>query len=174
MGEWLKAAGVDDARAQKIMAEMQVEMERVRASMPMPQQQQGGIFPGGGGFGGGPPPQMIQQQQMQEMRSKMMATQDSVLKRNLSEEELAAVNKSRVEMQSQRRVTAWVLNAKGQPEPRQIMIGLSDGSFAQVLRGAEEGEQFIVSSAPAGSGRSSPPQPQQQQPRPFTGPGGGG
>jgi HlyD family secretion protein len=151
MGEWLKAAGVDDARAQKIMTEMQAEMERVRASMPMPQQQQGGILPGGGG-GFGPPPQMIQQQQMQEMRTKMMATQDAVLKRNLSEEEFAAVNKSRVEMQSQRRVVAWTLNDKGQPEPRQITIGLSDGSFAQVLRGAEEGDKFIVSSAAAGSG----------------------
>jgi HlyD family secretion protein len=154
MGEWLKAAGVDDTRAQKIMSEMQVEMERAMASMPMPQQQQqGGILPGGGG-GFGPPPNMVQQQQMQERRAKMMATQDAVLKRNLSEEELAAVNKSRIEMQSQKRATVWALNDKGQPEPRQIMIGLNDGSFSQVLRGAEEGDKFIVRATAAGKGEN--------------------
>ena len=100
---------------------------------------------------------MYQNQQMmafqQEMRGKMQAAQDAVMKRNLSQEEFAAVNKSRVEMQTQKRVTAWVLNDKGQPEPRQIMIGLSDGSFAQIARGAEEGDKFIVRANAAGQGQ---------------------
>jgi hypothetical protein len=151
MGEWLKSAGVDDARAQKIMAELQAEMDRVRASMPMPQQNQapGGII-GAGNFGPNQNQQMMAFQQ--EMRGKMQAAQDAVMKRNLSEEEFAAVNKSRVEMQTQKRATAWVLNDKGQPEPRQIMIGLSDGSFAQIVRGAEEGDKFIVRANAAGQG----------------------
>jgi hypothetical protein len=122
--------------------------------MPMPQQQQGGgILPGGGG-GFGPPQSMVQQQQMQERRAKMMATQETVLKRNLSEEEFAKVTKSRIEMQSQKRAMVWVLNDKGQPEPRQITIGLSDGSFAQILRGAEEGDKFIVRANAVGKGEN--------------------
>jgi HlyD family secretion protein len=143
MGDWLKAAGVDDGRAQKIMSEMQTEMERARAAI-MPQQQGGGatIIGGGGGFG--PPPSIVQQQQMQEMRAKMDQTRESVLRRNLSQEEYAEVEKQRVEMQSLKRATVYKLNDKGELERSMLMVGISDGNFAQIMRGAEQGDTFVV------------------------------
>lgn len=153
MGDWLKEAGVDEARTQKIMAEMQAEMERLRASMPQPPQgggPGGGVaIIGGGGFGG-PPASIVMQQQMQDFRSKMEAARETVLKRNLNENEYAAVDKNRVEMQSQKSVTAWKLDAKGKLERHQLRIGISDGNFAQIMRGAEEGDKFVVRSTAAG------------------------
>jgi HlyD family secretion protein len=142
MAEWLTAAGVDEARSMKIQTEMQEEMNRLRASM-MPQQPQGGGSP----FGGqqfGPPPGMQQQALQNEMRAKMQTMQDTILKRNLSEEEYAEVAKHRAEMQNQRPVFAYKLNDKGELEPHRIMIGLSDGSYAQILRNAEEGDRFVI------------------------------
>lgn len=150
MGDWLKAAGVDDARAQKIMTEMQTEMERARASI-MPQQPQGGgAILGGGGGGFGPPPSIVQQQQMQEMRAKMEQTRESVLRRNLSQDEYSQVEKQRVEMQSQKREDVFVVNEKGELERRMIMIGISDGNYAQIMSGAEEGDKFVSRAAPTG------------------------
>ncbi|HVY89929.1 MAG TPA: efflux RND transporter periplasmic adaptor subunit [Hyphomonadaceae bacterium] len=151
MNEWLKEAGVDEARITKISAEFQSEMEKVRASVQMPTQgnQPGGVF-AGGGFGG--PPQSIQQQAaMQEMRTKMQQAQDAVLKRNLNEDELAKVTKARAEMQAQKPVTVYKLNDKGEPERARIMVGLSDGNFAQIMRGAKEGDKFIIRANPAGA-----------------------
>jgi hypothetical protein len=150
MNEWLAAAGIDEARVKKIGDEMQAERERIMASMPRPQQQPGGVLGGGGGGFGGPPPGMQQQQQMNEMRTKMQTSQDAVLKRNLSETEFAEVAKHRAEMQSQKRVNAFKVNAKGELEPHQLTVGLSDGSFAQIIRGAEEGDKFVIRSAAAG------------------------
>lgn len=152
MSEWLTAAGVDQARAQKIMSEMQAEMERMRASMMPQQQQQGGAIIGGGGAGFGPPPSIVQQQQMQEMRAKMEQTRESVLRRNLSPEEYNQVEKHRVEMQSQKRVTVYKVSDKGELERHMLMVGISDGNFAQVMRGAEEGDKFVVRATTAGKG----------------------
>jgi hypothetical protein len=89
---------------------------------------------------------------MQEMRAKMEQTRESVLRRNLSPEEYAAVEKHRVEMQSQKRVTVYKLNDKGELERAMLMVGISDGNYAQVMRGAEEGEKFVVRSTAAGKG----------------------
>lgn len=152
MGDWLKEAGIDEARSAKIMSEMQAEMERMRASMPNPQQQGGGAIIGGGGPGFGPPPSIVQQQQMQEMRSKMEQTREKVLRSNLNPEEYAVVEKHRMEMQSQKRVTVYKLNDKGELERHMLMIGLSDGNYAQIVRGAEEGDKFVVRSAVPGKG----------------------
>ena len=41
----------------------------------------------GGGFRGGPPPGMLQQAQQNEMRTKMNAAREGVMRRNLSEDE---------------------------------------------------------------------------------------
>src|SRR5262249_36889415 len=135
-GEWLKEAGIDEARTQKIMAEMQTQIEAVRATVQMPQQQQGGggILGGGGNFG--PPQNMQQQAAMQEMRGKMQAAQDKVLKANLTDEEYAKVAKARAEMQTQKPVVVYAVNDKGDLERKRITIGLSDGTSAQVIRGA--------------------------------------
>lgn len=144
MGDWLKAAGVDDARTEKIMSEMQTEMERARASiMPQQQQQRGGAIIGGGG-NFGPPPSIVQQQQMQEMRAKMDQTRESVLRRNLTQDEYSQVEKQRAESQSLKRATVYKLNDKGELERAMLMVGISDGSNAQIMRGAEEGDKFVI------------------------------
>ncbi|RYY98887.1 MAG: HlyD family efflux transporter periplasmic adaptor subunit [Alphaproteobacteria bacterium] len=142
-GEMLKTAGVDEARATKIQEEMQGEMQKIFAASPGRQQQQpaGGIV-GGPGFG--PPPGMQQQQAMQERRLKMQQTQEAVFRRNLSAEEYAAVSKAMSEMQSQKRVTVYKVDDKGQLERHMLVIGLSDGSNAQIIRGAQEGDKFVV------------------------------
>lgn len=147
-GEMLKTAGVDDARAAKIQEEMQGEMQKIFAASPARQQQQ----PAGGIVGGpafGPPPGMQQQQAMQERRLKMQQTQEAVFRRNLSAEEYAAVSKSMSEMQSQKRVTVYKVDDKGQLERHMLVIGLSDGSNAQIIRGAQEGDKFVVRASAA-------------------------
>lgn len=142
--EILKAAGVDDARAEKIMTEMRTEMQAAMASLAPQGQQpgQGGGLVGGPGFG--PPPSIQQQQQSSERFAKVQQVQESVFRKNLSADEYAAVAKARSEMQSQKRVTAYTLNNKGELERHQLVLGLSDGENAQVIRGAKEGDAFVV------------------------------
>jgi HlyD family secretion protein len=141
-GEMLKEIGIDDARVKKISAEMQIEMERMRASMPQPQQPASASPLGGGGFGA--PPGMAQQAAMQEMRQKMQQTTEAVMRRNLSPDEFNAYTKQRAQMQSQKRAPAYVLNDKGELERKTLVIGVSDGNFAEVIRGGEEGQKFVV------------------------------
>lgn len=140
--DMLKTAGIDDGRIQKIEAEMQTEMQKAMESLG-PQQQPGGgaVIIGGGGFG--PPPSIIQQQQRSERMAKMQQTQDAVFRRNLNEEEYAAVSKARSEMQSQKRVPVYKLNDKGELERHVLVVGLSDGSSVQIIRGAQEGDKFV-------------------------------
>lgn len=142
--EMLKTAGVDEARAEKIMAEMRTEMQAAMASLAPQGQQpgQGGGIVGGPGFG--PPPSIMQQQQSSERFAKMQQVQESVFRKNLSADEYAAVAKARSEMQSQKRVTAYTVNDKDELERHQLILGLSDGENAQVIRGAKEGDAFVV------------------------------
>jgi HlyD family secretion protein len=143
--EWLKEMGVDDARVQKISAEMQDEMQKLRASMPQQEQQGGAQALGGGGFG--PPPGMQQQAQMQQFRQKMQASTDAIMRRNLSEDEFAEFTKRRAEQQSQKRATVYSVDAEGGLERHNVVLGVSDGNYAEILRGADEGEAFVVRAA---------------------------
>jgi CRISPR/Cas system-associated endoribonuclease Cas2 len=145
-GEILKTAGVDDARAEKIMAELRTEMQAAMEGMgPRQPQGQGGSIVGGAGFGG-PPPSIQQQQQSSERFAKVQQIQESVFRKNLNAAEYDAVAKARSEMQSQKRVTVYKLDAKGELEKAQLTIGLSDGENAQIIRGAKEGDVFVVRS----------------------------
>ena len=128
------------------MAELRTEMQAAMEAMGprQPQQQSGGIV-GGAGFGG-PPPSIQQQQQSSERFAKVQQIQESVFRRNLNADEYAAVAKARSEMQSQKRVTVYKLDAKGELEKAQLTIGLSDGENAQIIRGAKEGDVFVVRS----------------------------
>lgn len=156
VGEMLKSAGIDEARVTKIVGEMQSEIQRAMASVPAPPQPQGGAGAIVGGPAFGPPQSMLQQQAMQERRAKMQQTQEAVFRRNLNEQEYAAVAKAMSEMQSQKRVTVYKLDAKGELERHQLTIGLSDGSNAQIIRGAKEGDAFVVRATAAGKGESKP------------------
>jgi HlyD family secretion protein len=145
-GEILKTAGVDDARAEKIMTELRTEMQAAMAAMgPRPTQGQGGSIVGGPGFGG-PPPSIQQQQQSSERFARVQQIQESVFRKNLNAAEYEAVAKARSEMQSLKRVTVYKLDAKGELEKAQLTVGLSDGENAQIIRGAKEGDVFVVRS----------------------------
>lgn len=145
-GEILKTAGVDDARAEKIMTELRTEMQAAMEAMgPRQPQGQSGSIVGGAGFGG-PPPSIQQQQQSSERFAKVQQIQESVFRKNLNAAEYDAVAKARSEMQSQKRVTVYKLDAKGELEKAQLTIGLSDGENAQIIRGAKEGDVFVVRS----------------------------
>jgi HlyD family secretion protein len=153
-GEILKTAGVEQERADKIMEELRTEMQKTMAALGGGQQpggQPGGVL-GGGGFG--PPPSIMQQQQSSERFAKMQQVQEGVFRRNLNQQEYDAVAKARSEMQSQKRVTVYKVNDKGDLERAQLIIGLSDGENAQVIRGANEGDVFVVRSTAAGKAGS--------------------
>jgi len=150
--EMLTSAGVEEARVQRIMADMQAEMQKAMSSMPQPQQRNSGQIIGGG-FG--PPQGMVQQQERQERMARMLQTQEAVFRRNLSEAEYALVQKAREEMQTQRRVTVYRVNDKGGLEPHQLVIGLSDGENAQIIRGAEEGDTFVLRAVAPSAGKTS-------------------
>jgi HlyD family secretion protein len=139
--EMLKEIGVSDTVSAKVSAEMQTEMEAIRASMP--QMQQGGSPLSGAAGGFGPPPGMMQQQQMNEMRQKFQTTQETVMRRNLTEDQYNQYTQKRVEMQSQKRAQMYVVNDKGALERKMVVIGLSDGNYAEIIRGAEEGDTFV-------------------------------
>lgn len=149
-GEVLKAAGVEQARADKISEELRSEMQKAMASLGGGQ---AGGAPGGvaivGGGGFGPPPSIQQQQQSSERIAKMQQIRESVLRRNLNPEEYDAVAKAMSEQQSQKRVTVYKLDAKGGLERAQLVVGISDGENAQVIRGAKEGDVFVVRSTAA-------------------------
>lgn len=145
--EILKTAGVEEARAEKILTEMRTEMQKAMESLgggqrPGQGQQGTAVIVGGGGFG--PPASIMQQQQSSERFAKFQQTQEAVLRRNLNEEEYAAVAKARSEAQTQKRVTAYKLNDKGELERVPLVLGLSDGDNAQVIRGANEGDALVV------------------------------
>lgn len=153
-GEILKEMGLDQPRIDKITADMQKEMEAIRASMPAPPQGGGAPLGGGGGGPGFGPPRSIQQQQaMSEMRTKFQSAQEAVLKRHMSPEEIEEYNRLRSEQSTQKREDVFALNADGELERKMLVIGLTDGSFAQIIRGAEEGQEFVVRATPAAAAK---------------------
>ncbi len=86
----------------------------------------------------------MQQQQSSERFARMQQIQEAVFRRNLNAEEYAAVAKARSEAQTQKRVTVYKINDKGELERVQLVLGLSDGDNAQIIRGANEGDAFVV------------------------------
>ena len=147
--EWLKEIGIDEARSKKISSDMQAEIEKVRAAMPAPTPGQNQPL-GGGGGGFGPPPSMLQQQAVQDMRNKMQQATDRVMKANLSPTEYDAFNKKRAEAQSQKRVTAYTVDDKGKLERHMLVLGVADGNYAEIIRGAKEGDKFVTKAHAAG------------------------
>jgi Fe2+ transport system protein FeoA len=66
------------------------------------------------------------------------------MRRNLSEEEFNEFKKRRSSQQSQKRAAVYALDAEGQLTRQMLILGISDGSFTEVLRGAEEGQEFVI------------------------------
>ncbi len=139
-GGVLAEAGIDDDRVEKINSELRTVMQDMRAEMQKSAAASGPAF---GGGGGGPPRTIQMQQQMAEFRRQMQASQEDILRRYLSVDEIAEVNRLRAAAQTQKRVTAWVVGADGGLEQRSLVVGLSDGSTTEVISGAEEGDKLV-------------------------------
>ena len=87
------------------------------------------------------------------IRKRRIALVERVLKRHLSAEQYAAYEKTQKAGSKLKRVQAWQQNKDGALVPRMLVLGLDDGEYVQILRGAKEGERFVtrVSVKAAGS-----------------------
>jgi HlyD family secretion protein len=64
---------------------------------------------------------------------------------------------SRPQQNVRRPAVAWVLNAAGAPEPRHIVLGITDGSFTEVVSGdVNEGDAIIIGDSTAAPAASTP------------------
>ncbi len=86
------------------------------------------------------------------IRQRRRALVERVLKRHLSAEQYAAYEKAQKAGASLKRVQAWQLNAAGELVPRTLVLGLDDGQYVQILRGAKEGERFVTRITPKTAG----------------------
>lgn len=77
-------------------------------------------------------------------RQRMQATLDKVLRDNLTAEELAKVKAAASNRPTTTRVEAYVQRADGQLEKRPLVVGLQDGAYAEIVRGAEAGDMFVT------------------------------
>lgn len=78
------------------------------------------------------------------MRQRMQATMDKVLRDNLTSDELAKVKAAMSAQPTTTRVDAYALRPDGQLEKKPLVIGLQDGAYAEVIRGAEVGDKFVT------------------------------
>lgn len=78
------------------------------------------------------------------MRQRIQSTMDKVLRDNLSPEELAKVKAAMSAQPTTTRVDAYTLRPDGQLEKKSLVIGLQDGAYAEVIRGAEAGDKFVT------------------------------
>ncbi|NNC97194.1 MAG: HlyD family efflux transporter periplasmic adaptor subunit [Gammaproteobacteria bacterium] len=77
------------------------------------------------------------------MRQMMRARTNKILKKSLSPEEFKLFEKLQNARSSVRRIEVYSENPDGTLSKRSIAIGLSDGSYVEIRRGAEEGDVFV-------------------------------
>jgi len=119
--EILADLDIDAAKKSAIQSDLQTEMEAVRESMgPRGQFDRSG------------------------MRQRMQAATDKVLKQNLTDEEYKKVQASMSERAAVTRVEVYKPTVDGKLEKQTLTLGLQDGSYAEVLQGAEEGDEFVM------------------------------
>ncbi len=112
---------IDPAKKAAIQEELRTEMEAIRSAMGD-----------------------MAQFDRNTMRQRFQAATDKVLKRNLTDEEYKMVQAAMSERASVTRVDAYKNRADGQLEKQTLTLGLQDGSYAEILRGAEVGEKFVT------------------------------
>ena len=79
-----------------------------------------------------------------QMRQRMQAATDKVLLRNLTDVEYKQVQEALKARATVARVEVYKQTIDGQLEKQSLVLGLQDGSYAEVLRGAEDGQEFIT------------------------------
>ncbi|GHB02166.1 hypothetical protein GCM10009069_26190 [Algimonas arctica] len=78
------------------------------------------------------------------MRQRMQATTDKVLRANLTDEEYKRVQNAMSERASITTVEAYKQTPDGKLEKQTVTLGLQDGSYAEILRGAADGDTFVT------------------------------
>ena len=78
------------------------------------------------------------------LRQRMQAASDKVLKRNLTEEEYKAVQVAINAQATVTRVEVYGEAEDGKLQKKSLVLGLQDGSYAEVIRGAEAGDKFVT------------------------------
>ena len=78
------------------------------------------------------------------LRQRIQAASDKVLRKNLTAEEYKQVQAATVARASVTRVEAYKPVADGKLEKQTLTLGLQDGSFAEILRGASDGDEFVT------------------------------
>ena len=78
------------------------------------------------------------------LRQRIQAASEKVLKRNLTDEEYKKYQAAISEQASVTRVEAYKPAAETKLEKQTLTLGLQDGSYAEILRGASEGDEFVT------------------------------
>lgn len=78
------------------------------------------------------------------MRIRMQAITNNVLRSKLTDDEYKQVQTAISERASITRVDAYKTTADGKLEKQTLTLGLQDGSYAEILRGAEAGDTFVT------------------------------
>lgn len=129
------------------------QMEQIRQRMA-----QGGGAPGG--FGGGQRPSPEQMEQFRQRMAQGGGAPGG----------FGGAGRNANRQGQQRRGTVMVQQADGSLEPRQVVIGVTDRVYGQVLEGLQEGEKVVVGRTDAASEVAAAPA---QQNTNFRGPPGG-
>lgn len=78
------------------------------------------------------------------LRQRMQAATDKIFRRNLTDEEYKKVQAAITAQAAVTRVDAYKPVGEAQLEKQTLTLGLQDGSFAEIIRGASEGDEFVT------------------------------
>lgn len=78
------------------------------------------------------------------VRQRMKATMEKILRKNLTNDEYKQVQAAISERASVTRVDVYTQAADGKLKKQPLTLGLSDGSYAEILRGAAIGDEFVT------------------------------
>ena len=78
------------------------------------------------------------------IRQRIQSVQNKVLSEYLTADEFKTIKAAQSQRPTTTRVEAYMKTATAELEKRTLVIGLQDGSWAEVLRGAEVGDEFVT------------------------------
>ncbi len=78
------------------------------------------------------------------LRQRRLAMTERVMKRHLTTEQFAVWEKQQAANATIKRVQAWQQNERGALAQSTLMLGLDDGENVEILRGAAEGDEFVM------------------------------
>ena len=78
------------------------------------------------------------------LRQRMQAASEKVLLRNLTSEQYKQLQAQRSAQASVTSVEAYAPAADNKIEKKTLVLGLQDGGYAEILRGANDGDEFVT------------------------------